>query len=111
VALNVCTALRVVGVAEDPGALDQLKRAAVSAEWELAPGSTDEDDALRQVREENVHVAVVFGSFEGFVRRALGSVPTLRIVSDRPLPGASVVVASLDEVRSAVLGVPRPGGG
>ncbi|MCI0636104.1 MAG: hypothetical protein L0206_19635 [Actinobacteria bacterium] len=109
-ALNVCTALRVLCVATDARTLDELKRAAVSAEWELAPGATDEDDALRQLREDNVHVAVVFGPFEGFVRRALGSVPTLRIVSDRPLRGASVVVASLDAVRSAVLGVPRAGG-
>jgi hypothetical protein len=106
----VCTALRVLCVATDPRTLDELKRAAVSAEWELAPGATDEDDALRQLREEHVHVAVVFGPFEGFVRRALRSAPTLRVVSDRPIPGASVVVSSLDAVRGAVLGVPRAGG-
>ena len=105
----MCTALRVLCVAEDPGTLAELKRAAVSAEWELAPGATNEDDALRQLLEENVHVVVVFGPFEGLVRRALGSMPTLRVVSDRPLPGASAVVASLDAVRSAVVGVPGLG--
>ena len=109
-ALTVCTALRVLCVATDPDALAELKRAAVSAEWELAQGATDEEEALRQLREEHAHVAVVFGAFEGFVRRALVSVPTLRVVSDRPLAGASAVVASLDEVRSAVLGVPSAGG-
>jgi hypothetical protein len=110
VALSVCTALRVLCVAEDAGALAELKRATVSAEWELAPGATDEEDALGQLREENAHVVVVFGPFEGFVRRALRSAPTLRVVSDRPIPGASVVVSSLDAVRGAVLGVPRTGG-
>ncbi len=109
-ALSVCTALRVLCVAEDAGALTELKRASVSAEWELAPGATDEAEALRQLREELVHVVVVFGPFEAFVRGALRALPTLRVVADRPLPGASVVVASLQDVRGAVLGRPGIGG-
>ncbi len=86
-ALSVCTALRVLCVAEDAGGLTELKHASVSAEWELAPGATDEAEALRQLREEQVHVVVVFGPFEAFVRRALATLPTLRVVADRPAAG------------------------
>jgi hypothetical protein len=45
----VCRALKVLCVAEDPAALAELKRATVSAEWELAPGATTEQEAIRQL--------------------------------------------------------------
>ena len=48
-------------VAQDAEALGVLKRATVSAEWELAPGATDEDEAIRQLHAERPHVVVVFG--------------------------------------------------
>jgi len=105
----VCVALKVLCVAPDAEALRSLKRAAVSAEWELAPGATTERDASRQLREERAHVVVVFGPFERFVREALRSQPSLRVVADRDLPGVSVIVGSIDEVRSAVLGLPGAG--
>jgi hypothetical protein len=34
----------------------------------------------------------------------------MRIVTDRDVPGATVVATSLEEVRGLVLGIPRPGG-
>ncbi len=106
----MCRALTVLCVAEDPGTLAALKRAAVSAEWELAPGATTEAEALEQLHAERPHVLVVFGPFEGLVRAAREAYPFLRIVADRDLPGATVVAASLEEVRGAVKGLPRPGG-
>ncbi len=106
----MCRALKVLCVAEDPQALAALKRAAVSAEWELAPGAVTEEDALAQLEAERPHIVVVFGAFEGFVREAGERFPGLRIVTDRDLPGASAVAASLEEVRGAVKGLPRPGG-
>lgn len=106
----MCRALKVLCVAEDAEDLAALKRAAVSAEWELAPGATDEEEALEQLHAERPHVVVVFGPFEVFVRTARGTYPFLRIVADRDLPGATVVAASLEEVRGAVKGLPRPGG-
>ena len=106
----MCRALKVLCVAETPQALAELKRAAVSADWELAPGATSEAEALRQLHEEHPHVAVVFGDLGGFVTRALEAVPYLRVIADRDLPGASVVATSLGEVRGAVKGQPRPGG-
>jgi len=106
----VCRALKVLCVAGDADALAALKRATVSTEWELVSGATGEAEALRQLHEERPHVLVVFGPFEGFVARALEAYPALRVVSDRDVPGAGAVVSSMDEVRGAALGRPRPGG-
>jgi hypothetical protein len=97
----VCRALKVLCVAEDPTALAELKRATVSAEWELAPGATTEEEAIRQLHAERPHVLVAFGSFPGLVERALEAYPFLRVLSDRESPGA-VAVASPDQVRAAV---------
>ncbi len=88
-------------VAEDEGALGELKRATVSADWELAPGATDGDEAIRQLHAERPHVLVVFGSFPSLIERALEAYPFLRVISDRDAPGA-VAVASAAEVRDAV---------
>ncbi len=106
----MCRALKVLCVAPDAEALAALKRAASSADWELSPGATDEAEALEQLGSERPHVVVVFGAFGGFVERALERHPFIRIVSDRDLPGATVVATSLEEVRGAVIGMPRPGG-
>lgn len=106
----MCRALKVLCVAEDASALRALQRATVSAEWELAPGATSEEEALRRLYEERPHVVVVFGPFEGFVAKALEAYPSLRVVSDRELLGASAVMAALDGVRDAVKGRARPGG-
>ena len=97
----MCRALKVLCVAGDRSALAELKRATVSAEWELAPGATTEDDAIRQLHAERPHVLVAFGSFPSLVERALEAYPFLRVVSDHASPGA-VAVASLEQVRAAV---------
>ena len=106
----MCRALKVLCVASDLRELTDLKRAAVSAEWELAPGATTEDDALAQLDAEQPHVLVVFGEFETLVSRAREGRPYLRIVCDRELPGATVVVGRSEEIRDAVRALPRPGG-
>lgn len=106
----MCRALTVLCVAEDAEALSALKRASVSADWELARGATTEEAALEQLHGGRPHIVVVFGAFEGFVAAAREAYPSLRIVTDRDLPGATVVAASLEEVRGAVKGLPRPGG-
>ena len=103
----MCRALKVLCVAGDASALGELKRATVSAEWELAPGATTEADAIRQL--ERPHVLVVFGSFPSLVERALEAYPFLRVVSDRAVVGA-VTVASLEQVREAVESSSGPGG-
>lgn len=105
----MCRALKVLCVAGDPTKLAELKRATVSAEWELAPGATTEEEALRQLHVERPHVLVAFGSFPSLVERAREAYPFLRVVSDRASPGA-VAVSSLEQVRAAVKPSDGPGG-
>jgi hypothetical protein len=106
----MCRALKVLCVASDRQALMDLKRATVSAEWELAPGAIREDDALAQLDTERPDVLVVFGEFEGLVSRVREGRPSMRIVCDRDLPGATVAVGRPEEIRDAVRVLPRPGG-
>jgi hypothetical protein len=106
----VCRALKVLCVAADQASLRELRHAAVGATWELAPGALTEDDALAQLTDGRAHVMVVFGDFAGLSARAREAYPGLRIVADRDAPEVNEVVSSLEEVRPAIAGLPRPGG-
>jgi hypothetical protein len=110
VALTMCRAMVVLCVATDRESLTSLKAATVSAGWELAPGATGMAAALEQIEGTRPHVMVVFGPFEELVALAHERFPGLRIVTDRDAPGATEVATSLEEVRSTVLGLPRPSG-
>lgn len=105
-ALAVCRALKVLCVAEGRERLAELKRATVSAAWELAPGAASEEEALAQLDEARPHVVVAFGPFPRLAAEAWAR--GVRVVADRELPGAAVA-RSLEEVRGLVLGT-RPGG-
>jgi hypothetical protein len=106
----MCRALTVLCVADDPEGLSKLKNATVSAEWELAPGATDLRGALDQIDAERPQVLVAFGAFGDLIALVRERFPGLRIVTDRDVPGATVVATSMDEARSAVFDLPRPGG-
>ncbi|HET9724276.1 MAG TPA: hypothetical protein VFR44_10615 [Actinomycetota bacterium] len=106
----MCRARKVLCVADGEEALAALKRATVSAEWELAPGATTQEEALAQLDRERPHMVVAFGDQGAFVAAARKAYPALRIVTDRDLPGATWVATSLDEVRGALRALPRPGG-
>ncbi|MEO8477622.1 MAG: hypothetical protein ABI572_11325 [Actinomycetota bacterium] len=106
----MCRALTVLCVAVDPASLAELERATVGAEWELAPGATNETDALGRIDTARPHIVVAFGPCERLVALCADRFPGMRIVTDRDAPGATVVAASLEEVRGLVLGSPRPGG-
>ena len=106
----MCRALKVLCVAPDDGSLMALKSATVSAEWELTRGAVDLRGALDQIDTERPHVMVAFGPFEDLVAIVRERFSGMRIVTDRDVPGATVVATSLDEVRGVVLGLPRPGG-
>jgi hypothetical protein len=105
----MCRAVKVLCVAADHDALMALKRAAVSADWELTPGATDLRAALDELDVERPHAMVAFGPFEGLVTLAAERFPAMRIVTDRDAPGATAVATSLDDVRGLLAG-PRPGG-
>jgi hypothetical protein len=100
----------VLCVAPDEASLAELRRAAVSAEWELAPGALTEADAIGAIDAERPHVVVVFGAFDRLVALVAERFPAVRIVADRDLPGATAVATSLSEVRGLVKELPRPGG-
>jgi hypothetical protein len=106
----MCRALKVLCVASDRESLMELKNAAVSAEWELAPGATNEADAIGQVDSERPHVLVAFGPYERLVALVIERFPGMRVIADRDTPGATHVATSLGEIRELVKASPRPGG-
>jgi hypothetical protein len=106
----VCRALKVLCVATDGESLTELKNASVSAEWELAPGATNEADAIGQIDAERPHVLVAFGPYERLVALVGERFPGMRVIADRDAPGATDVATSLGEVRGLITGSPRPGG-
>jgi hypothetical protein len=106
----MCRALKVLCVAPDERRLTELKRMAVSADWELTRGASDELSALEQLDAERPHVVVVVGPMDGFVAEARARFPFLRIVADHEVPQASAIIAGLDEVRAAVKAPPAPAG-
>ena len=106
----MCRALVVMCVAEDHETLAALRAATVSAEWELAPGATDLRSALDQIDAERPHVLVAIGDQSELVGIVHERFPAMRIVTDRDLPGTTVVATSLEAVRGLVMGLPRPGG-
>ena len=106
----MCRALKLLCVASDRERLLELKQAAVAAEWELAPGATNEADAIGQIDAERPHILVAFGPFERLVALAADRFPGMRIITDRETPGATKVATSLGEVRGLVKRSPRPGG-
>jgi hypothetical protein len=106
----VCRALKVLCVASDRESLMRLKKAAVSAEWELAPGATNEADAIGQIDAERPHILVAFGPYERLVALVGERFPGMRVIADRDTPGATEVATSLGEIRGLLKGSPRPGG-
>jgi hypothetical protein len=106
----VCRAVKVLCVAVDDGSLSALRRATTAAEWELAPGATNETDALGLIDAERPHAMVAFGDFERLVSLVRDRFPAMRIVTDRNTPGASAVAASHEDVRELLRSLARPGG-
>ena len=53
---------------------------------------------------------MAFGPFEQLTTLLRERFPGMRIVADRDLPGASVIVSGPEEIREAVKGAPRTRG-
>ena len=97
-------------IAPETARLNEVKRAAVSADWELAPGATDRADALEQLASERPHVIVAIGVSPDVVRAVRERAPYVRLVTDLDVAEADLVVHDEAEIRAAVKGTPSPGG-
>jgi hypothetical protein len=107
----VCRSLKVLCAAPSPDRLGALKRATVSASWELVGGVADGADLLAQLTSWRPDVVVLQDMGEEAVALIRSTLPLARIVSvGVAVPGADAWAGTEDVVRDAVLGVPRPGG-
>ena len=106
----MCRALKVLCAAADPARLAGLRRAAVSAHWEVAGGAVGPDELAAQASRLSPDVAVLDGGLGPeavVVLRRL--VPGLRIVAVGRLPGADAEAETLGALRDAILGLPSRG--
>ena len=107
----MCRSLKVLCVAPGPDPLGALKRATVSASWELVGGVADEADLLAQLTSWRPDVVVLQDMGDEAVVLVRSTLPLARIVSvGVAVPGADAWAGKEDDVRDAVRGVPRPGG-
>jgi hypothetical protein len=105
----MCRALTVLCVAPDADALVALKRAAVSASWELTPGATSTEEAMEQLADRRPYVLVLQGSWPGLAEQARELLPWLRVVGVDSADEADAV-APLEGVREAIADLASPGG-
>src|SRR5687768_13461901 len=105
----MCRALKVLCAAPDAGRLAELKRATVSVDWELVGGALSAEDLARQVALHRPDVVVVDAALGPDVVASVRSArPDARIIAVGSLPGADATASSVEEIRGAILGVPRP---
>jgi len=106
----MCRALTVLCAAPGRTALDELKRAAVSASWELVGGASSTDELLRQLGELGADIVVVDAGLPGVdvteIRRVR---PRTRVLALGRLQGADAEAPDLTAIRDAILGAPRGG--
>lgn len=107
----MCRALTVMCAATDRARLGELKMASVAVEWELAGGATSIEELAAQVADLRPDVVVIDAALgPRAALMAKVAKPGVRVVSIGPLAHADEEAASLEEVRAAILGIPRPGG-
>lgn len=97
--------------ASSPERLSELKRATVSAHWELVGGALSLGELAEQIELHVPDVVVLDASIGSEAVERLRTVPgSLRVVSLGELSGADAVAQSVEGIRDAILGVPAPGG-
>ena len=96
--------MKILCAASTPERLAQIKRATVSAHWELVGGATSVEHLRAQIEEWNPDVLVLDAELGPEAEtRAREMKETLQIVA--------VGSFSLgDSIREAILGLPQPGG-
>ena len=107
----MCRALTVLCAAPGADALARLKRAAVSASWELVGGASSSQELLRQLGELEPDVVVVDASLGDVdVQEMRRARPGARVLSVGGLAGVDGEAVDLSAVRDTILGVPPVGG-
>ena len=107
----MCRALKVLCAAVTGDRLAELKRAAVSAHWELVGGATSLSELLLQVMDERPDVVVIHRALGQEAVAAVRRVDqSVRIVGVGELLGVDETAQSMEHIRETILGLPRPGG-
>jgi chemotaxis response regulator CheB len=108
----MCRALKVLCAASGRDRLVELKKATVSTNWELVGGVPSLGELAGQVESWRPDVVVIDESLGADAINAVRSVmDRVRVVIvGAPVEGADETAASFEEVRAAVLGLPKPGG-
>jgi chemotaxis response regulator CheB len=108
----MCRALKVLCGAESRERLAELKRATVSTNWELVGGANSIEQLTSELTSWRPDVVVLDAAMGAGAVSAVRSVlERARIVTvGSALAGADEEAASLEDIRAAVLGLPRPGG-
>jgi DNA-binding NarL/FixJ family response regulator len=107
----MCRALKVLCAAPNPARLLELKRAAVSAQWELSGGATALDELVNQADGSAPDVVVIdIGLGSDAAVRLRERRPAARIISvGGPMDGADAW-AEIDALRQTIMGVPPVAG-
>lgn len=106
----MCRALKVL-CAAPADRLMALKRAAVSATWELVGGAVTAEEVAAEVAAERPDVVVIDEGLTGVaVAKARRAYRTVRVVGVGTLPGVDASVQDLADLREAILGLQGPGG-
>jgi AmiR/NasT family two-component response regulator len=107
----MCRSLRVLCAAADPERVEELRRAAVGAHWELVGGAASLKALEDQVAEWQPDVVVVDAALGEAALTVVRRIrPSIRIVALGTMSGADAEAAWHEDVRAAILGLPRPGG-
>jgi chemotaxis response regulator CheB len=108
----MCRALKVLCAASGRDRLIELKKATVSTNWELVGGAPSLEELPGQLESWRPDVVVIDETLGAdavtAVRSALDRVRV--VVVGTSIEGADDTAASFDDVRAAVLGLPKPGG-
>jgi DNA-binding NarL/FixJ family response regulator len=105
----MCTAVRIVVAAAEPERRLELRRAAVTAEWEVVGEAADANGAYVEAVERRARFLVLDASAAGprpeaLVRRLRSTSPNALVVGVGEVPGtdATVDAAALDGLRGVL---------
>src|SRR5215212_3370779 len=107
--LRMCTAVRIVVAAAEPERRLELRRAAVTAEWEVVGEADGPEAAYGEAVERRARFLVLDASAAGprpevLVRRLRSTSPNAFVVGVGEVPGvdASIAAGALDGLRDAI---------